>query len=172
MAQLKQTQLRYVASEDRLLLRVNTTARSEFRFWITRRYAKTLAAALARLLATDPHVLHAADSMTRRTILAFQHETALHQAHFSQRFEDRPADLPLGVKPTLLARLRVKRRPGGQRLLCLYPLAGQGVELALTPKLLHGLTRLLADAVTRAQWDLDLAMPPPPTASPQQLTLN
>jgi len=171
MAQLKQMQLRYVVSEDRLLLRVNTTARSEFRFWITRRYAKTLAAALARLLATDPHVLHAADNMTRRTILAFQHETALHEARFAEHFEDRPAELPLGPEPVLLARLRVFQRDG-RRLLCLHPQRGHGVELALTVKLLHALTRLLAEATAKARWDLDVSLPLARATAPQQVTVN
>ena len=42
MSQLHQMQITYVPVEDRLLYRVNTKHRQEFRFWMTRRYVKLL----------------------------------------------------------------------------------------------------------------------------------
>jgi hypothetical protein len=36
---------------------------------------------------------------------------------------------------------------------------GQGVHITLDENLLHGLVKLIQNAVARAEWDLDLRMP-------------
>jgi len=172
MSQLNQIQLRFIAREDRVLLRVNTTSRSEFRFWITRRYAKLLWSALSKLLALDPHIQTATDAHAKQTILAFQHESALSQANFSRSFEKEATQLPLGEAPVLLARVQVKQLADGRRVLCLHPETGHGVELALPGNLLHAFARLLADASAQADWDLGSGLSVAQPTPPQQLTVN
>ena len=44
MTKIRQFNITHVPEEDRLLLRLNTTDRSEFRLWLTRRMAKVLGA--------------------------------------------------------------------------------------------------------------------------------
>ena len=50
MSQMHQIQLSYVSTEDRILFRMNTKSRQEFRFWMTRRYTGILWSTLARVL--------------------------------------------------------------------------------------------------------------------------
>jgi hypothetical protein len=166
VAQLNQLQLRFEPNEDRLLLRVNTTDRREFRFWVTRRYAKLLWSALATTLGTGERARAAVDAQARQAIFAFEHERALQQANFARPFDDEPQQLPLGETPMLLNRLQMRTLKDGRRLLGLHPAKGRGVELSVSPDLLHGFTRLLTDAVTRAHWDLNL--PKPDTAKAPQ----
>lgn len=40
--QLHQVNASYIPEQDRLLLKINTTGQTEFRFWITRRYLALL----------------------------------------------------------------------------------------------------------------------------------
>jgi len=50
MSQMHQIQMSYVSTEDRILFRLNTKSRQEFRFWMTRRYTGILWNTLARVL--------------------------------------------------------------------------------------------------------------------------
>jgi hypothetical protein len=51
------------------------------------------------------------------------------------------------------------RGSDGQNVLTLLPRDGQGLNLGLDDKLLHGITRLLHGAVSKAEWDLPLTLP-------------
>jgi hypothetical protein len=44
-------------------------------------------------------------------------------------------------------------------VLGLLPAVGQGVHITLDNNLLHGLAKLIQNAVARADWDLDLRVP-------------
>ena len=56
MSRINQIQIRYAPVEDRIVLRLNTEDSSEFRFWITRRYAKILAVSLMKLLHSSEDI--------------------------------------------------------------------------------------------------------------------
>ncbi|HTT07975.1 MAG TPA: hypothetical protein VMH34_04215 [Gammaproteobacteria bacterium] len=172
MAQLNQIQCRYIPMEDRVLLRINSSDHSEFRFWLTRRYIRLLWPVLSQLLQGDPQISQTSDPRARQAILAFQHESALSQSSFSQTFREDQAKFPLGEAPVLLARIQTKTTTQGQSILCLHPEQGQGIELNMNRTLLHALTRLLTDAVQKAGWELELSVPPPATSAPEQITIN
>lgn len=164
MAGIRQLQLAFVPGEDRLLLRVRTSAGEELRFWLTRRYVKLLYPLLARALESDPEVRRQTSAEARREMLSFRREQALCAADFSRPFQDGATRLPLGAAPVLLARARLAPRAGGVHLLALHPEQGAGVELTVDIGLLHSLSRLLAETAARAQWDLTLE--PAATADP------
>jgi hypothetical protein len=159
MAQLNQMQLRFDPNEDRLLLRVNTTDRREFRFWVTRRYARLLWSALTRSLSSQERIRRAVDAPARRAILAFEHERALQRANFSKTFDERPAEMPFGETPILLVRIQTKKQKDGRRLLGLHPKTGRGLNLLISPEMAHGFMRLLTDAVAKTDWNLKLPRP-------------
>ncbi len=172
MAQLNQIQCRYVPLEDRVLLRINSSDHSEFRFWLTRRYVRLLWPVLSQLLQGDPQISQAQDARARQAILAFQHESALSQSSFSQTFREEQAKFPLGETPVLLSRIQTRTTTQGQSVLCLHPEQGQGIELNMSRTLLHALTRLLTDAVQKAGWELEASMPAAPAAPAEQVTIN
>lgn len=156
MAQIQQIQLRFDAQEDRLLLRLGTDDNSEYRFWLTRRYVRLLWPVLLQLLGSAAAAVSAtADEAARQAVVSFRHEEAVQQADFATPFRESEHHLPLGEAPLLLSHLQLKNGAGGAAILALSPQQGQGVEIAMSEPLLHGFCRLLADAVVKAEWDVD-----------------
>ena len=86
--------------------------------------------------------------------------TYVEQGNFSKAFEGGSQNLPLGVEPVLLT--SAKGRPGarGAQVLSLYPPKGKGIDIALNAKLLHMLSKLLRDAVSRSDWDFRISLLP------------
>jgi hypothetical protein len=173
MAQIRQVQVSFAPVEDRLLLRFNTAAGEEFRFWMTRRYVRILRPVLDRLLGADPVIAGQSSDDARRTVLSFRHEQAISKADFSRAFDATTTRCPLGDTPVLLARVQLKTGTEGHQILCLHPERGAGVEIALTTDLAHSLVHLVADAVRKAQWDLPVpAIAGPPPSASQHRTIN
>lgn len=154
MSRLHQIQIRYVPQEDRILLRIKTADRLEFRFWLTRRYVKLLWPMMLKMLSNDHRVRLQADAEARSAVLAFQHEKAIRQSDFSTEFREDAETLPLGKSPVLLAKIQLKQQKSGDNVLCMHPQSGKGVELAMDETLLHSFTKLLAEAVSTSDWDV------------------
>ncbi len=154
MTKIHQIQFRYDPHEDRALLRLTTTARHEFRFWVTRRYAKLmwtgLTGSASRGVAVTPAL--------RDAVLDIEQQAAVAQADFKTNFEETTRSTPLGQTPVLLARLKCVRESDSITLLAMHPLKGQGIEIRLDQTLLHSMLKLLAEAAQAAEWNLDTAI--------------
>lgn len=157
---IHQIQMRHDQKQDRLLLRLSTTDGKEFRFWLTRRFVKRIWGLLLKMLQWDRTVQQQVDPRTRQTVLDIRHEGFVQQGNFSQPFEEAPHEMPLGDEPLVLTKAAGKRTDGGLHMLSLHPERGQGIDITLDNKLLHLFTKLLREAVGRADWDLDLALNP------------
>lgn len=155
---IHQIQFLYDQHEDRLLLRVSTTEGDEFRFWLTRRFAERLWGLLVSMLGWDEAVRQQFDGETRRNVLEIQHEGYAQQGDFSKKFEEVPRRLPLGGTPTLLAQVKGTKGGEGIQIVSLHPQQGQGIDLTLDTKLLHIIVRLLSQALTQAEWGIDLRL--------------
>ncbi len=160
MADLHQIQFNYVAEADRLLLRISTADKSEFRFWLTRRYVRLLWPAVLKLLRDNPQVKAQKSNRDRDTVLDFHHQQAMQQGDFSTEYQADAEVTPLGDKPLLLARLQPRQGKNGP-VLHLAPREGHGINLALPGPLLHSFAGLLTQSVKQAEWDLDLRMEQP-----------
>ena len=156
--QIHQIQARYDELQDRILLRLSTTDDCEFRFWLTRRFVKRLWEMLVKMLEWDQAVRQQVDPDTRRTVLDIQHEGFAQQADYSRKFEESERRMPLGDAPVLLAKATGKKRDSGTQVLSLHPQQGQGIDMTLDTRLLHIFSRLLREAVRKAEWDVDLAL--------------
>lgn len=164
---IHQIQLVYNAQEDRILLRILSTERAEFRFWLTRRYVKLLWSILLKMLERDPSAAMHADENVRRTMLGFQHENVVRGGEFAKPFEEGVSVMPLGANPVLLSRISGKQPGQQQQLLCLHPEQGQGIDLGVNAGLLHMISKLLVDAVAQSDWDIKLAIDPDFALPPQ-----
>lgn len=151
-------------------MRVSTTAREEFRFWLTRRFARRLWGLLVKLLEMDRPVRQQIDLDAKRAVLGLQHEGFAQQGNFSAPFEEREYRRPLGEEPQLLARAEGKLREDGTYLLRLHPQPGHGIDMTLDAKLLHLLSKLLNQVVAKTDWDvkLDLFLGQEQPAEPQE----
>ena len=159
MSQLSQLQLRFSPEEDRLLLRLNTDDRQEYRLWLTRRLVKLLWPVLVQTLESDALVQAQSDPDAKKAVVAFQQETALAQADFQTAFQEDAEDLPLGDAPLLITRVQVKAGPGGGRTVSFLPNHGQGANVVFDVPTLHAFSRLLLNAAKRADWSLTLNLP-------------
>lgn len=166
---MHQMQLSYVSTEDRILFRMNTKARQEFRFWMTRRYIAILWNTLAKLLASDPGAREVKaerpapvmkDPIVESAKQEMKHQELVSKADFETQYQE-STYLPLGEEPALLFSVGMKTTPEGAPLLCMHPEKGQGIEVALNEQILHSLAKLIADTTTKAGWQLDLRFVPP-----------
>jgi len=177
MSQMHQIQLTYVPGEDRILLRINTTAQEEFRFWMTRRYLALLWQTLAQLVseveaakAGLPQTLAASssrlpppvDPLSLAAEVEMKHQAAVSGADFQSEYQEGPV-LPLGPDPALLHRVAVKPNETSQAILCLHPETGAGIELALNERILHSFCQLMVETAAKAEWRLELRFASPPS---------
>lgn len=172
MPRLHQIQIRYVPQEDRILLRIKSTARSEFRFWLTRRYVKLLWPIVVKMLQTDQRVQLQPNAEAKSAVLSFQHEKAIKESDFSTKYGEDADDLPLGEAPLVLAKIKLEKPDHGDNVLCMHPESGKGIELAMNETLLHSFSKLLTDAVRVSGWDIELKLPVYPghdTAVPERV---
>ncbi len=158
MTQLKQLNLKYEPGEDRACLRISTGDQSEYRFWLTRRFVRTLWPVLLQLLEAEQRVKSQPREESRKTVLSFQHEHALQEADFATTYNEDAVNFPLGPEPVLLTSIRAKRPAGGSPVLGLSGEDNRGIELALSDQLLHSLCKLLADTAKKADWGLELSV--------------
>lgn len=158
MGQIKQMQLAFDAAQDRLLFRVNTEAREEFRFWLTRRLVKLMWPVLVKALEGHVQVSAQQDPGARQTVLAFQRQQAVAQADLKTAYRNDALSLPLGEAPVLVARFQVRPGPAGNHIMGLHPEQGQGLELALDGPLLHTFCALLGETTGTTDWDIKLAL--------------
>lgn len=162
-----QIQMQYNAQEDRILLRILSTERAEFRFWMTRRYVKLLWTVLIKMLERDPAAAAHSNESVRRTMMGFQHANAVQGGDFAKPYEEGVSALPLGAAPVLLSRVSGKHPDNQQAILSLHPDKGQGIDLGVNNPLLHMISKLLTDAVGHSDWDLKLAIDPDFAMPPQ-----
>lgn len=150
MSQLEQIQITYAAAQDRLLMRLSTQDREEFRFWLTRRFVKVLRTHLSKSLSTQARIQVQADPAAKRELLNFEK---------GQTVQDK--SLPL-----VLTRFRLQPRDNGSIVLTVGPERGDGIDLALNPHLVHSFIALMDNALKAADWNLDEDPKPAEQADP------
>lgn len=171
-------QVTYAPVEDRLLFRVNTRQRQEFRFWMTRRFVALLwKTILGHLRAAHDAAKEAGEELDgenlqesaieekakqtpeplKDAIIAKEHEEQVAKSDFKTQYQE-SSYLPLGEQPLLLFGIGIKKGgPDGQQsILCMHPQKGEGIEISLNDQITHSLCRLVADATKKADWSLDL----------------
>jgi len=161
---IRQLSATYLTEQDRILVRVNTTASEEMRLWLTRRLMLGLWPLLSRLLTEHLLKLEAAgsslesvDESLRKMLTDFRKEEFLQHADFDTPYEDMAA-LPLGEEPLLVTdvdaaplangrlRLRFNERPPAPGA------APRDFQMEMTPKLMQGLMHLLEQALEQSHW--------------------
>ena len=107
MSALHQFNLEYNSEQDRLLFRMSTRDGTEIRLWFTRRFVRRLWGLLIKLLERDPHVAAQTDPVAKKSVVAFQRDSAITQSDFSKNFEEKSAPaLPLGEEPVLVTKCK------------------------------------------------------------------
>ena len=153
MTAISQLQMIYSPEEDRVLLRLNTDAADEFRFWLTRRYCQMLIQALNEHRDVDPHIATQTTPDAKQAVQSFKQEAASAKGDFEQAFKQ-STNFPLGDAPQLAFKLTYSVDQGKLKL-SLQPKEGQGINLTLDQSLNFNVTKLLKSASDQAVWLLD-----------------
>ncbi len=173
MATIEQIQIKFVAVEDRLLLRVSSSDALEFRFWMTRRFVNLVWPALHQAVSEAPRIQTQPTSDAKRELLAFEHDKAVSKSDFATPFKESKKTMPLGDQPILLAKMHMRRNDSGAIIMALAPEHGQGIDRALNSGLLHSLIELISSAARIAEWNLSsLVDDKPVSATPDNVTVN
>jgi hypothetical protein len=145
--QLHQINITHNGKEDRLLLRISTTAGNEFRLWLTRRYTALLLGVLNKEI----------DKQGGAPRVASSEETTkmLKNGALEQKYEnDKVNSFPLGEDGVLAFRINSRNSEDGNLALELLPEQGQGITLNLNKSMLYMFHNVLTQGVTQAAWGL------------------
>jgi hypothetical protein len=156
----------YVAAEDRILLRLNTTNKEEFRIWLTRRVVRNLASELGgaerRLLGLEnPEAGFVAPGA--RAIQEFRREASTANVDFGERFEEGTSGFPFGEAPVLATGCEVQLQEGSATI-ALAMANKRSLSFTLDVRGIHGTLAMLQQAVAHSNWALGLE--PESAASP------
>jgi hypothetical protein len=162
---IHQLSVTYLAEQDRILVRINTSAAKEIRLWLTRRLMLGLWPLLSKLLTQHllkmeaaGRSLDSADAGLRRMLADFRKEEFLRDADFQTPYQEGPPDGTEGETPLLVTDVDASPLPDGRLRLSFNEQRKSGEEdprgfqVEMQPKLMQGLMHLLEQALARAQW--------------------
>jgi hypothetical protein len=169
---IHQLSVNYIQEQDRILVRINTTAQEELRLWLTRRLTLGLMPMMQKQVAEwvanqetlkSPLTTTAAtaDAQTKAMFTDFKREESLQKSDFQTAYRA-PHALPLGAEPLLVTEISVTPLPSGQLQIAFHEKLrldnGQphpnprGFRVAFEQKLMHGFVHLLQKAVENSRW--------------------
>ncbi len=172
MSDIKQIFVNYVPAQDRILMRVSTSDNTEMRMWLTRRFITVLWPEMLKMLESDPSVVGQATAQTKQEVLSFRHEQALSKTRFTKSYQAPPEVQPMNQVPFLVTKLSTKPMDSGRTQLNFVTAKGRSLQFVVDRTLTHSLCKLIADCVSKANWDLDLMIAQSPAAAPDERTIN
>ena len=157
---LHQMTAEYNPAEDRILFRVNTIEKTEYRVWLTRRLVKQIWRAAVQNFAAEPDVKQQARPQVKKAVLSLQHQEAVQGADFSQKHEKPLKTAPETERPLLAVKAELGRTEQGTIRLSFHTFGGKAVNLNLNlnDDMLHAVCHILQQAANKAGWDLNLAI--------------
>ena len=158
---IKQFNGEWVAQEDRILFRFNTSEGQEFRLWLTRHMVKNLIQGSQTLTVQALQKAH--PPQVAQAMQDFQQQSVTQQLNFETAFEQQD-ECPLGEVPALVTGLRITLQ-SPQVVVDFETQLGRTVHLTINESLLRAMIGLLDKLQALAQWQLALSGSPPPAAS-------
>ena len=150
---ISQMQMLYVPEEDRILFRVNSTDKHEFRFWLTRRYTLLLLSVLNKHRETDVDISTQVDIEAKQAVRNFKNDQAIQEADFKQDFSEDAEEFPLGSTVPLAFKLNYKIL-GDDLHLGMQPKEGQGIDMVISGEVNPTLIQLIQQAGQKGAWNL------------------
>jgi len=158
---IKQLNGGYVAAEDRILLRLSTDAREEFRFWLTRPITVQLRAAIHAAAART--IAQKYPPQIAQTVAEFEQQVVQARTRLDDEFLP-GAILPLGDAPALVVKLTAAEKADALSL-DLRLQNGKNFNLCLPGRLAQQVGVLLDQLQKNANWQLAEPGAPAPAAS-------
>lgn len=155
---LHQMTAEFVPVQDRILFRVATREKREYRVWMTRRLVKKLWGVAVHSFEAEPEVKAQAQPHVRNAVLSMKHQQAVEHSDFSQKHEvDTKPALEMD-EPLLATSVKIAHNDAGTIQVMFLTVEGRTVNLNLNEEMLHALCHILQSAADRAGWDLKLSV--------------
>lgn len=142
---VRQIQVANDSIQDRLVLRIGTTANEEIRVFFTRRFLREI----------WPHMTGMLAGHLASTPVAGPTENS-EPASFDQPFQDANPTYPLGANPLLATEATFEATGDGSARLSLREGRERSFNLSLNAELLQALCAMLRAASEQSAWDLAL----------------
>jgi hypothetical protein len=155
---LHQMTAEFVPVQDRILFRVSTRDKHEYRVWMTRRLVKKLWGVAVRSFEAEPEVKAQAQPHVRNAVLSMKHQQAVQSSDFSRKHEVDTKPAPEMNEPLLATGVKISRTEQGGVQVVFLTVEGRAVNLNLNEEMLHALCHILQGAADRAGWDLQLSV--------------
>ena len=158
MAGLSQIQASFSDIEDRILLRMNTVAHTEFRFWLTRRFVSRLFPVMLDTMQAIPEVAVQKTPLNREAVMDFQRENATQNADFTTPFEENKPETayPLGKEGILVVKGKLQQKSENGFELSLKDKNNKGIDFTFNMDILYLLHKLLHDTLQKTDWEIPL----------------
>ena len=154
-----QFQMAFVAEQDRMLLRIGTCNKAEYRLWLTRRVVRSLWEALLKIVEAGQAKNTPIEPEKREAILQFEHQSAVEQADFKTPFEEAADSYPLGEDGVLVSSISGGRKENGVYVLKLGSSQGKAITFNIDDRLMHSFMQMLIESSKLAEWGLQLRLP-------------
>jgi hypothetical protein len=154
---IKQINATYLAQDDRLLFRFNTTEDTEFRFWLTRRVTLFILAATSHLLVKNlekSHSPEAAKAIAEFSKDVVQVENGIQGISQVDSYQS-VNNYPLGADPILVLDVKCSLEKQGEEDLLSLDLVlpgGSNINLKMAGPLLQAMCLLLNQLREHAAW--------------------
>jgi hypothetical protein len=145
--QLHQINISYVATEDRLMMRINTKQGDEFRLLLTRRFAGILLGLLNKEIDKQGGIPALASTNETRTMFK---QGAMDKPYEAEKI----VDYPLGQTGILTYKINYKSTAESSLALEILPENGKGVNMNLNKSMLFMFYNLLTQACGQTDWRL------------------
>ena len=155
---LHQMTAEFVPVQDRILFRVTTRDKHEYRVWLTRRLVKKLWGIAVRSFEAEPEVQAQVQPRVKNAVLSMKHQQAVESSDFTTKREAEVKPAPHMEEPLLATSVRVTRRDKGSVQVVFLTTEGRAVNLNLNEEMLHAVCHILQGAADRAGWDLQLSV--------------
>jgi len=180
---IRQLSINYHVEQDRILIRVNSSAGDEVRMWLTRRMAQRLWPLINQVVvdhfAVPPNAqsdgsvdLAAMGPQTKAVLAEARREEAVQNADFSTPYRETATSRPLGDAPLLVTEVNLTPKADGVmhmnfRELLEDPPSTRGFQLDLPADLVFAVIQLLGKALVQAEWNLGPVVTAPAKDEPE-----
>ncbi len=155
---LHQIGLTYDPVQDRLVLRVSSTEKSEWRLALTRRFVRLLWKSLVGALEKHPDIRDDLMPKVKEAMLAMRHQAAVENTDIGKAFADDNRDLTSNTGPQLVTAARVTPKGDTHTELHFRTAAGTDVRFVIDKTRLHAFCHLLIRSAIGAEWDLPMTI--------------
>lgn len=160
--QISQLQVSHDGMQDRLMLRIATSAKEEIRAWITRRFLRELWVPLVSVML---------DHLSTPPVASDAHAPAGNPGapagNFDEPFRDDNRNYPLGKNPLLVSEVQMEPTAPNVVRMTLREARERSFSMNLNADLMQALCSMLRATSEQAGWELALDYSTPSAAAPR-----